>query len=83
MLIDTVLISLFALVALGIPALAWHCVVNLLDGGNWRKFPAKPARLSTRIVAAAVSIYIALVCLVAVSELPRAFYRIVGSENSN
>lgn len=84
-LIDCVLLCLFGLAALVPPTLAWHCTVKVIESNEftWRDYPAKPRRIKTRIVAFVVSAYVALVCMVAVYELPHVFYKIVGPENSN
>jgi hypothetical protein len=78
--VDYVFLCLFGLAALVPPILAWHCIVKMMDenGIDWKGFPARPGRLTTWIVAITVSAYVAVVCVVAVSEIPYVFYEIAG-----
>jgi hypothetical protein len=82
---DYLLLCLFGLAALVPPILAWHCAIKLMDenGVDWKDFPARPNRPITWVVAIVIAAYLAIVCGVAVFELPHVFYKIAGPENSN
>jgi hypothetical protein len=86
-LIDYALLCLFGLAALVPPLLAWHCTVRFIETGQlkltFQAYPARPRRLISWVAAIVVSTYVLLICLTAVHELPRVFYRITDSEDSN
>ena len=76
--IDYVLFCLFGLSALVAPSVAWHCTVKLIESDEltWRDYPARPKRALSWVAAVVITTYVTLVCLTAVSELPRIFYTI-------
>jgi hypothetical protein len=81
--IDYALYCLFGIVALVTPSVAWHCTVKLIDESriDWKGYPARPRRAITWAAAIVISLYVAIVCVAAIYELPRAFHWLASHED--
>jgi uncharacterized membrane protein YidH (DUF202 family) len=76
--LDYLLLTALALLIIIPPTYAWYWTIRFLDTDWVTRFPGKPHRPLTWVVATAIWLYVFAICATALVQLPRVYYIIVG-----